>query len=56
MRFLGRQKLDRVPVTWPKQPELTPIERRELGLVKAFDDRENGGVDEADVGVGIPVA
>ncbi len=36
--------------------EVGAIERRELRLVKAFDDREEGGIDEADVGVGVSIA
>ena len=39
-----------------QRAEVAPVEGRELRLVEPFGDGEDGGVDEADVGVGVAVA
>lgn len=36
--------------------EVPLIERRELGLAETLDDREHPGVDETEVGIGMPLA
>ena len=36
--------------------EVTMVERAELRLVEAFDDREDGSVHEPHVGVGVAIA
>jgi hypothetical protein len=41
---------------WSKHPEMAMVQRRELGLVETLHDDHDGGIDEADVGVGIAIA
>lgn len=45
-----------VHVSRPQDPEVAPVERRELGFAEALDDREHGRVDEADVRICVRVA
>jgi len=37
-------------VARPEEAKVSPVERREFGFVQPLDDREDGGVDEPDVG------
>jgi hypothetical protein len=48
--------MERIDVTGSHEAEVAVIQGSELGLVEALDDGEDGGVDEADVGVGVTVA
>jgi hypothetical protein len=43
-------------VTGTHETEVAVVQRRELGLVESLDDSENGGIDEADIRVGVAVA
>jgi hypothetical protein len=43
-------------MAWANQPEMPPVQRRQLGLVQPFNDGQHGGINEADVGVGIAAA
>jgi hypothetical protein len=43
-------------MTRSEESEVAPIEGRQLWLVEPLDDRENRSVDEADVGIGVPIA
>ena len=53
--LLGQQPEGR-DVAGPQQAEVAAVERRQLGLVHPLHDRQDGGVDEADVGVRVSVA
>jgi len=46
----------RADMSWTKQPKVASIECREFRLAKTLGNREHGGVDEADVCVGILIA
>ena len=43
-------------MAWADQAEVAVIESRKLGFVQAFQDRHDGCVDKADIGIRIPVA
>ena len=51
-----RQQLERVDVAGLDQAEVAVIERGDLRLVEALGDGDDGGVDKADVGVGVLTA
>ena len=40
-------------MTRTKHPEMAMVERRELRLVEPLDDRQDRGIHEADVGIGV---
>jgi hypothetical protein len=50
------QQPERLDVSRPESGEMAAVERRELRLIEPLGDRQHGGVDEADVGVGVPIA
>ena len=54
--FVERQQREDVDVPRSARPEVAPVEGRELRLAEPLGHGEDGGVDEADVGVGVPVA
>ena len=53
--YSGRQELQGVHVARPHRAEVLAVERGELGLVQALDDREDGRVDEPDVEIRVPL-
>ncbi len=43
-------------MSWPHQPEVTPVQRREFRLLPALDHREHCRIDKADIRVGVLIA
>lgn len=54
-RVLLGEETKGVHMPWSEHAEVPVVERRQLRLAKPFDDREDGGVDEADVGIGVAI-
>jgi hypothetical protein len=52
----GRQQLEGINVERTDGAEVAVVEGGELRFVEALDDSHDGGVDEADIGVGVAIA
>jgi hypothetical protein len=50
---LLRQEAQDVHVAWTEEPDVAPVERRQLGLVQPLDQRHHSRVHKADIGVGV---
>src|SRR3989304_1611579 len=50
------QQDEGVAVPRPKDPEVAAVKGRKLRLIETLHDRQDGGVNESDVGIGVPIA